>query len=299
MPCILLILYLLTSLKLFLDDLQWADDTALDVVHTFLSDTTGSCMFFVGTYRDNEVDADHPVFDLMKTLESSNVPTSKLALAGLRRGDLNTMISDALCLYPRMCYSLTDIVVQKTNGNPFFVLEFIKSLKERNLLQYNPYQKRWVWDEEVIRAENITDNVMHLLSQQMTALSDNLHLVLKVMACFGTCTKELVIIHLNASIEYAGVGDGLKRAVDGGFVEGSGEGEYKFVHDKIREAAYNLIPESDKKQVRACVPTNSLFFVQSCHNEIFLSVVLTNEYSIDSSTTILEEFYTQLPKRRM
>ena len=243
-----------------MDDLQWADETALDVVHTFLSDSMGSCMFFVGMYRDNEVDADHPVFDLMKKLESSDVPFRKMALGGLNREDLNTMISDALCMYPRICYSLTDIVIQKTTGNPFFMLEFMKSLKDRGLLQYNIHQRRWVWDEEVIRVEDVTENVMHLLSQKMTALSDNLQLVLKVMACFGTFTKESVLMLLEDSIEYAGVRDGLKRAVDVGFVEKCREREFKFVHDKIREAAYSLIPDSDKKQVRVCPYYSYLLF---------------------------------------
>ena len=109
-----------------------------------------------------------------------------------------------------------------------------------------------MWDEEAIRSENITDNVMHLLSHKMTALSDNLQLMLKVMACFGTLMKESVISHIDESDEYADVGDGLKLAIDGGFVERSRNGDVKFVHDKIREAAYNLIPESDKKQVSMC-----------------------------------------------
>ena len=95
--------------------MQWADSTALDVIHTILSDTMGSCMFFVGTYRDNEVQIDHPVFDLMEKLEISNVQTTKVSLAGLNQEDLNTMISDALCLYPRICRSLSDILFQKTN----------------------------------------------------------------------------------------------------------------------------------------------------------------------------------------
>ena len=106
-----------------------------------------------------------------------------------------------------------------------------------------------MWDEVVIRAENITDNVMHLLSHKMTALPDSLQMVLKVMACFGTFTNESVIGSLDNSIVYAGIGDGLKRAVDGGFVERSKLDEFKFVHDKIREAAYNLIPENEKNQV--------------------------------------------------
>eukprot|EP00985_Skeletonema_marinoi_P010855 scaffold5091_cov165-Skeletonema_marinoi.AAC.1 len=235
-------------LQLFLDDLQWADDTALDVIHTFLSDTMGSCMFFVGTYRDNEVHAGHAVFDLMKKLESSHVPTNKVSLTGLDREDLNTMISDALCLYPRICKSLSEVVMQKTKGNPFFVLEFIRSLKDRDLLKYNFHQRRWVWNEGTIRAEEITDSVLQLLSSEMNGLSDNVQLLLKVMACFGTKTSESVIGYLVDSAEYSAVDDGLKKAVSDGFIERNIEGTFNFVHDKVREAAYNLIPESDRKQ---------------------------------------------------
>ena len=154
-----------------MDDIQWADRTALDVIHTILSDTMGSSMFFVGTFRNNEVQVDHDIFDLMERLEISNVRTTKVSLAGLDQKDLNTMISDALCLYPRICKSLSDIVFQKTKGNPFFVLEFMQSLKYRGLLQYNFHQKRWVWNEDMIRAEEITDNVLHLLSSKVNGLS--------------------------------------------------------------------------------------------------------------------------------
>jgi len=208
-------------------------------------------MFFVGTYRDNEVQANHAIFDLMAKLTTSHVPTSKVSLTGLDHESLNTMISDALCLYPRICNSLTDIVIQKTKGSPFFVLEFMKSLKDHGLLLYNFHRKRWVWDEDTIRAEEITDNVLQLLSSKMNGLSDDVQMLLKAMACFGTCTHESVIEYLSESAEYSGVRDGLKRAVSDGFIESYKEGSFKFVHDKVREAAYNLIPESEKKQVCA------------------------------------------------
>ena len=232
-----------------MDDLQWADDTALDVVHTFLSDTMGSCVFFVGTYRDNEVQIGHAIFDLLQKLETSNVPTTKLSLTGLDRGDLNKMVSDTLGLYPRICKSLSDIVFQKTKGNPFFVLEFIQSLQSRGLLQYDSCQKRWVWNTDTIRAEEITDNVLHLLSTKLNQLSNEVQLLLKVMACFVTCTNESVIGYLSESPEYAGVRNGLEGAISEGFVELNAEGSFKFVHDKVREAAYNLTPDRDKKQV--------------------------------------------------
>ena len=247
----------LNSSQLFLDDLQWADETALGIVHTFLSDTMGSCIFFVGTYRDNEVQVGHAVFDLMEKLEISNVPTTKAFLTGLDQEDLNEMLSDALCLFPRICKSLSDIVFQKTKGNPFFVLEFMQSLQSRGLLQYDSRQKRWVWNEDTIRAEEITDNVLHLLSSKMNGLSDDMQKLLKVMACFGTITNESVIGYLSESPEYSGVQNGLEGAISDGFIEANADGKFKFVHDKIREAAYNLIPDSDKKQV--CVMYSRLY----------------------------------------
>ena len=242
-----------------MDDTQWADSTVFDLIHTILSDTMGSCMFFVGTYRDNEVQVEHDIFDLMEKLGISNVPMTKVSLTGLDREDLNTMISDALCLYPRLCKSLSAIVFQKTKGSPFFVLEFMQSLQSRGLLQYNFNQKRWVWNEDVIRAEQITDNVLHLLSSKMNGLSDDVQMLLKVMACFGTSTHDSVIDYLCESAEYCGVRDGLEGAERDGFVEKDGEGNFKFAHDKVREAAYDLISDDDKKQV--CVPFFSCFSI--------------------------------------
>ena len=260
--------------------MQWADSTALDVIHTILSDTMGSCMFFVGTYRDNEVPVDHPIFELMEKLENSNVKTTKVSLAGLNQEDLNTMISDALCLYPRICKPLSEILFQKTKGNPFFLLEFMQSLKSRGLLQYNTHQKRWVWNEEIIRAEDITDNVLHLLSSKMNSLSDEVQTALKVMACFGSSTNEKVIGCLSESAEYAGVRNGLEGALSDGFIVKDAEGMLQFVHDKVREAAYNLIPGSEKKEV--CV---FLFWYLRCVLMHSFSVVSLIYLLLRSSTT--------------
>ena len=233
-----------------MDDLQWADDTALDIIHAFLSDKMGSCMFFVGTFRNNEVDIDHALFHFMEKLEISNVPTTKVSLTGLGLEDLNTMISDAMCLSPRICMSLSTIVFKKTKGNPFFVLEFMHSLQSRGLLHYDCRRKRWVWNEESIDAEDITDNVLHLLSSKMNGLSDDVQLLLKAMACFGTSIDESVINYLSEVPEYVGVGEGLEKAVTEGYIERCKEGNVKFVHDKVREAAYDLIPDEAKNQVR-------------------------------------------------
>ena len=175
--------------------------------------------------------------------------TTKVALTGLDREDLNTMISDTLCLYPRICRSLSASVFEKTKGNPFFVIEFLQSLVGRGLLQYNLNTKRWVWNEAAIRSEHCMRNVLYLLSSKMTELSENVLTSLKVMACFGSSTNESVIDNLSKSSEYSDIQDSLKIASRDGFVVKGEKGNFKFVHDKVREAAYNLIPDIEKKKV--------------------------------------------------
>ena len=109
-----------------------------------------------------------------------------------------------------------------------------------------------MWNEEIIRAEDITDNVLHLLSSKMNGLTNDVQMALKVIASFGSSINETVIGYLSdsESVEYAGVRNGLEGALSDGFILKDGAGRLQFVHDKVREAAYNLIPDSNKKEVR-------------------------------------------------
>jgi predicted ATPase len=203
----------------------------------------------VGTYRSNEVADDHEIFCLAQRLKSFGVPTTMLSLEGLNPKDLNTMISDALCIFPRISEPLSDIVYQKTKGNPFFVLAFMESLVDRGLLEYNISTRIWVWDEDDVSSMDITGNVLHLLSSKMSGLSTSIQSALKIAACFGIKIEQSIVAALSTDPEHSTIQDKFEQVVKEGFMIKVGTSDFKFVHDKVREAAYSLIPEKDMDQV--------------------------------------------------
>jgi predicted ATPase len=88
------------------------------IQHILCDEVSGaSCCFFVGTYRSNEVSSNHAVFRLMTELGASKVSTQKLTLDGVKREDLNALISDALCIFPRLTRGLSTIIHEKTEGS--------------------------------------------------------------------------------------------------------------------------------------------------------------------------------------
>lgn len=117
-------------------------------------------------------------------------------------------------------------------------------------MAYSPSERSWVWDVEEISDENITPNVLDLLSAKMASLTQNIQESLKVASCFGIKVATSIVQELSRISKYSTMQDDLNEACQEGLMElNKDESIYRFVHDKMREAAYALIDRDGRDEM--------------------------------------------------
>jgi len=243
-------------LVIFLDDLQWIDSATLQLIELMLLDEQTQFLFLIGAYRDHEVNPTHPLALMLEKLRKQGAVLQEIVLVPLTLEPLSQLIAETLYQNTDTVRSLAQLMLRKTEGNPFFIGEFLRMLYGKNWLTFDAEQRSWQWNMTQIQAQNITDNVVELMLTKLKTLPESTQQILHLAACVGAefnletlaivCEQspQAVSLHLLTAVQ-AGFIQPLSKLDEDLLVQ-----EYKFLHDRLQQAAYALIDESQKVTVQ-------------------------------------------------
>ncbi len=255
-------------LVIFLDDLQWVDSASLNLIKLLMSEAESQYLLLIGAYRDNEVSPAHPLMLTLDEIEKNQAIVNRMTLAPLRQNDLNQLVADTLHCGLQQALPLNQAVAQKTEGNPFFATQFLKALYEDKLIYFNREEKLWECDLAQVKLAAVSENVVEFVGKRLKKLNSATQDVLKFAACIGNQfdLETLAIVRQTSDLETAtdlwvALKEGLILPITEVYkfytaetteinpLQGSQiSASYRFLHDRIQQAAYSLIPEDQKKE---------------------------------------------------
>ncbi|MDD2864471.1 MAG: AAA family ATPase [Methylococcales bacterium] len=234
-------------LVLFIDDLQWCDSATFDFLHhIFANSTDYPYLFFIGAYRNNEVDANHPLTHLMKMMSEHHLPLHDLRLTPLNESDCHEMVAYILDLPRNQCTALSNFLVKLTEGNPLFVSESLSWLNNEQLLRVND-EGQWFWDIAKISQSNMPTSVVELFGSKVNQLPPETIEILMLCACMGSrfAAEDVSLIH---EIPYQTLFERLKPVLSLGLLMES-KTELQFVHDRVQEAVLRFLNPKQRRAI--------------------------------------------------
>lgn len=267
-------------LVLFFDDLHWADLSSLKLLDKLSHNPQHPHLLIIGSYRTQNpsnllTSTSHPFNLAIEHLKQAPIKVHTLEIMPLALNDVNHLISDALNQSKEESLALAEICFNKTQGNPFFLNQFLLALYEKKLISFQGNQ--WHWDITQVNNCGITDNVVEFMVDRLQRLPSRTVEILKVAACIGNPVQLHVLANVCKQAP-AEVANQLWQALTEGLILPLGASHhydpesqanrirYRFIHDRVQQAAYSLINRDDLPALhyqighvlKASVPARSL-----------------------------------------
>ncbi|MBD2435413.1 ATP-binding sensor histidine kinase [Nostoc sp. FACHB-110] len=256
-------------LVIFLDDLQWADSATLKLIELLITDQHTKYLLLIGAYRDNEVSSTHPLTQTIEAVNKGDTLVTNIILQALSLENFSQLIADTLHDNSERIKLLVDLLYNKTAGNPFFLTQLLLALYQKKFLYFHFETALWQWDIEKIQAIGITDkSIVELIANVIEDLPLATQEVLQLAACIGN-RFSLDILSIISTKSPTSTANELYSALQSGLILplsdayriplafekeesakltfDSKQISYKFLHDRIQQAAYSLIPENQKQ----------------------------------------------------
>ena len=280
-------------LVIFIDDLQWSDSASRKLIQLLMADSNAGCLLMLGAYRDNEVYATHPLQQMLNEMSSAGVAINTITLQHLPLESINHLVADTLHVPTQSARPLAELLHQKTQGNPFFAKQFLSVLHQDQFITCNYEANCWQCDIIQVREAALTEDVVAFMVQQLEKLPASVQKLLKLAACIGAQfdLKTLSIISSHTLSDTAAI---LWKALQTGLLVPtsqiykffqdqpqatttvSANPKYRFLHDRVQQAAYTLIPEEQKKSVHLAIG-RSLLARLSSHEQTTNIFTIVNQ----------------------
>ncbi|MBI2306159.1 MAG: diguanylate cyclase [Rhodocyclales bacterium] len=238
-------------LVIFIDDWQWADSGSLSLLRFVLGSSRSDNLLVICSYRDNEVDCAHPLHAALADIGRSGTEIGTIHLQNLGSDDVRQLIGDALGDAPGL-QDLARLLYEKTQGNAFFLVQLLNDLHERAAISFDRAKRCWTWQQALIEAAGIADNVVELMAERIRSLPAATERALINAACIGDRFQLAMLARMLDRPAHL-VADDLDLALQEGIIIPLGSGyrfarqkgntaaaHYQFVHDRVRQAAYGL-----------------------------------------------------------